>query len=73
MFYSLIISKDVNISLKSINKSVVEKLFITAMAIAIVLYREKKEHITKLLIFSLIFSILPLAIKEILQYIGEYH
>ncbi|WP_147392432.1 hypothetical protein [Arsenophonus endosymbiont of Aleurodicus floccissimus] len=73
MLCSLIISKDVNISIKSINKGVVEKLFITAIAIAIVLYREKKEHITKLLIFSLIFSILPLTIKEILQYIDEYH
>lgn len=73
MLCSLIISKDVNISLKAINKGVVEKLFITAIAIAIVLYREKKEHITKLLIFSLIFSILPFGIKEILQYIDEYH
>lgn len=73
MLCSLIISKDVSISLKAINKGVVEKLFVTAIAIAIVLYREKKEHITKLLIFSLIFSILPLAIKEILQYIDEYH
>ncbi|WGL98437.1 O-antigen ligase RfaL [Arsenophonus sp. aPb] len=72
MLYSLIISKDVNISLKAINKGVIEKLFITAVAIAIVLYQEKKEHITKLLIFSLILSILPLAIKEILQYIDEY-
>uniref|UniRef100_A0A3B0MKV6 O-antigen ligase-related domain-containing protein n=1 Tax=Arsenophonus endosymbiont of Trialeurodes vaporariorum TaxID=235567 RepID=A0A3B0MKV6_9GAMM len=73
MLCSLIISKNVNISLKAINKGVVEKLFVTAITIAIVLYREKKEHITKLLIFSLIFSILPLAIKEILQYIDEYH
>lgn len=73
MLCSLIISKDISISLKAINKGVVEKLFITAIAIAIVLYREKKEHITKLLIFSLIFSMLPLAIKEILQYIDEYH
>lgn len=73
MVYSLIISKDVNISLKAINKGVIEKLFITAVAIAIVLYQEKKEHITKLLIFSLIISILPLTIKEILQYIDEYH
>lgn len=73
MLYSLIISKDVNISLKAINKGVIEKLFITAVAIAIVLYQEKKEHITKLLIFSLIISILPLTIKEILQYIDEYH
>ncbi|UBX29236.1 O-antigen ligase RfaL [Arsenophonus apicola] len=73
MLYSLIISKDVNISLKAINKGVIEKLFITAVAIAIVLYQEKQEHITKLLIFSLIISILPLTIKEILQYIDEYH
>ncbi|WGL95340.1 O-antigen ligase RfaL [Arsenophonus nasoniae] len=73
MLYSLIISKDINISLKAINKGVIEKLFITSVAIAIVLYQEKKEHITKLLIFSLILSILPLAIKEILQYIDEYH
>ncbi|MFW0030444.1 MAG: O-antigen ligase RfaL [Arsenophonus endosymbiont of Dermacentor nuttalli] len=73
MLYSLIISKDINITLKAINKGILEKLFITTMAIAIVLYREKKEHITKLLIFYLIFSILPLTIKEILQYIEEYH
>lgn len=73
MLYSLIISKDVNISLKAINKGVVEKLLITAVAIVIVLYQEKKDHITKLLILCLIFSILPLTIKEILQYIDEYH
>ncbi|HGJ5876107.1 MAG TPA: O-antigen ligase RfaL [Arsenophonus sp.] len=73
MLYSLIISKDINITLKAISKGILEKLFITTMAIAIVLYREKKEYITKLLIFCLIFSILPLTIKEILQYIKEYH
>lgn len=72
MIYSLIISKDINISLKSFNKDIVEKLLITAIAVAIVLYQENKEHITKLLIFCLIFSILLLAIKEILQYINEY-
>lgn len=73
MLYSLIISKDINITLKAISKGILEKLFITTMAIAIVLYREKKEYITNLLIFCLIFSILPLTIKEILQYIKEYH
>ncbi|MFS1539652.1 MAG: O-antigen ligase RfaL [Candidatus Phlomobacter fragariae] len=73
MLYSLIISKDIGISLKAINKGILEKLFITTVAIAIVLYQEKKEHITNLLIFSLIFSILPLIFKEILQYIDEYH
>lgn len=43
MLYSLIISKDVNISLRAINKGIIEKLFITTVAIAIVLYQEKKS------------------------------
>ncbi|AMA64718.1 O-Antigen ligase [Candidatus Arsenophonus lipoptenae] len=73
ILYSLIISRDINISIKAFNKEILEKLFINTIAIAIVLYREKKENITNLLIFSLVFSILPLTIKEIRQYINEYH
>lgn len=73
MCYSLCISQEIGISLKAINKGVLEKLFATTIGIAIVLYKEKPEHITKMLIFSLNFSILPLSFKEITQYVHEYH
>ncbi|GKX57188.1 ligase [Leminorella grimontii] len=71
--YSISISIDPSYSLKKFFDVIFSKILVISFIIPIILYSEKKEEIAKLFIYSLIISIIPIAITDFWQYIKEYN
>ncbi|WP_433638232.1 O-antigen ligase RfaL [Kluyvera georgiana] len=72
IIYSTLISVDTSISIKAAEKDILEKIIVIILSMVIVLHKEKKEDIAKLLIYSLSASIIPMAIADGIQYYHEY-
>ncbi|MDI9802666.1 O-antigen ligase RfaL [Citrobacter koseri] len=70
--YSVLISVDIDISTKAAKKDIFEKIIIITLSMVIILHKETKEDIAKLLIYSLSASIIPMAIADGIQYYNEY-
>ncbi len=72
IFYTLLISYDINITLKFIYKNVFEKMLLVSLAIPILLQNETKENIERLFFISFSFLFFTLTFKELMQYYQEY-
>ncbi|OAT21015.1 oligosaccharide repeat unit polymerase/O-antigen ligase [Buttiauxella gaviniae ATCC 51604] len=72
MIYSVIISIDPIQSLKSINKPVINSLFLFSFLIPIALYKQKPETIAKLIISSFSLVFLMLLAQDLFLYIEDY-
>lgn len=70
--YAVIISIDPSYSFKKFANTILEKLLLMTLLIPVLLHAESKENIAKLLIYSLIAGILPLALVDGWQYYQEY-
>ncbi|MDT7483454.1 O-antigen ligase RfaL [Citrobacter koseri] len=70
--YSVLISVDIDISTKAAKKDIFEKIIIITLSMVIILHKETKEDIAKLLIYSLSASIIPMTIADGIQYYNEY-
>lgn len=72
MVYSILISVNTDISIKAVEKDILEKVIVIILPMIVVLHKEKKEDIAKLLIYSLCASIIPMAIADGIQYYNDY-
>ncbi|MCT8232541.1 O-antigen ligase RfaL [Proteus terrae] len=70
--YSIIISVEPSISIKEINKPILNGLLLFAVAFPIVLYKEKPTDIAKMVMVAFAIGLLVIMAKELVQYYLEY-
>ncbi|MBG5950671.1 O-antigen ligase RfaL [Proteus terrae] len=70
--YSILISVDPNISIKEINKPILNGLLLFAVTFPIVLYKEKPTDIAKMIMVAFAIGLLVIMAKELVQYYLEY-
>ncbi|WP_337239525.1 O-antigen ligase RfaL [Proteus faecis] len=70
--YSILISVDPSISIKEINKPILNGLLLFAVTFPIVLYKEKPTDIAKMVMVAFAIGLLVLMINNIIQYYFEY-
>lgn len=70
--YSIVISVEPSISIKEINKPILNGLLLFAVTFPIVLYKEKPADIAKMVMVAFAIGLLILMISNIVQYYFEY-
>ncbi|MBG5953001.1 O-antigen ligase RfaL [Proteus mirabilis] len=70
--YSVVISVEPALSLKEINKPILNSLLVFAIAFPIVLYKETPTAIAKMVMVSFAMGLLVIMAKELVQYYLEY-
>ncbi|WP_337090734.1 O-antigen ligase RfaL [Proteus terrae] len=70
--YSIVISVEPSISIKEINKPILNGLLLFAITFPIVLYKEKPTDIAKMVMVAFVIGLLILIIDNIIQYYFEY-
>ncbi|UDN36114.1 O-antigen ligase RfaL [Proteus sp. NMG38-2] len=70
--YSILISVEPNISIKEINKPILNGLLLFAVTFPIVLYKEKPADIAKMVMVAFAIGLLVIMTKELVQYYLEY-
>ncbi|MEQ5095616.1 O-antigen ligase RfaL [Proteus terrae] len=70
--YSIIISVEPSISIKEINKPILNGLLLFAITFPIVLYKEKSTDIAKMVMVAFVIGLLVIMVKELVQYYLEY-
>lgn len=70
--YSILISVEPSISIKEINKPILNGLLLFAVTFPIVLYKEKPTDIAKMVMVAFAIGLLILMISNIVQYYFEY-
>ncbi|WP_337241909.1 O-antigen ligase RfaL [Proteus faecis] len=70
--YSILISVDPSISIKEINKPILNGLLLFAVTFPIVLYKEKPTDIAKMVMVAFAIGLLVTMAKELVQYYLEY-
>lgn len=70
--YSIVISVEPSISIKEINKPILNGLLLFAITFPIVLYKEKPADIAKMVMVAFAIGLLILIIDNIIQYYFEY-
>lgn len=70
--YSIIISVEPSISIKEINKPILNGLLLFAITFPIVLYKEKSTDIAKMVMVAFAIGLLVIMVKELVQYYLEY-
>ncbi|NBM53697.1 O-antigen ligase RfaL [Proteus sp. G2669] len=70
--YSILISVEPNISIKEINKPILNGLLLFAVTFPIVLYKEKPADIAKMVMVAFAIGLLVIMAKELVQYYLEY-
>ncbi|WP_109394413.1 O-antigen ligase RfaL [Proteus terrae] len=70
--YSIVISVEPSISLKEINKPLLNGLLLFSVTFPIVLYKEKPADIAKMVMVAFAIGLLVIMAKELVQYYLEY-
>lgn len=70
--YSILISVEPSISIKEINKPILNGLLLFAVTFPIVLYKEKPTDIAKMVMIAFAIGLLVIMAKELVQYYLEY-
>lgn len=70
--YSILISVEPNISIKEVNKPILNSLLLFAVTFPIVLYKEKPTDIAKMVMVAFAIGLLVIMAKELVQYYLEY-
>lgn len=70
--YSIVISVEPSISIKEINKPILNGLLLFAITFPIVLYKEKPTDIAKMVMVAFAIGLLVIMAKELVQYYLEY-
>ncbi|MBG5985836.1 O-antigen ligase RfaL [Proteus vulgaris] len=70
--YSIVISVEPSISIKEINKPILNGLLLFAVTFPIVLYKEKPTDIAKMVMVAFAIGLLVIMVKELVQYYFEY-
>ncbi|MEQ5207757.1 O-antigen ligase RfaL [Proteus sp. fly-1067] len=70
--YSILISVEPSISIKEINKPILNGLLLFAVTFPIVLYKEKPTDIAKMMMVAFAIGLLVIMAKELVQYYLEY-
>lgn len=70
--YSILISVEPSISIKEINKPILNGLLLFAVTFPIVLYKEKPTDIAKMVMVAFAIGLLVIMAKELVQYYLEY-
>lgn len=70
--YSIVISVEPSISIKEINKPILNGLLLFAITFPIVLYKEKPTDIAKMVMVAFVIGLLVIMVKELVQYYLEY-
>ncbi len=70
--YSIVISVEPSISIKEINKPILNGLLLFAVTFPIVLYKEKPADIAKMVMVAFAIGLLVIMAKELVQYYLEY-
>lgn len=70
--YSILISVEPSISIKEINKPILNGLLLFAVTFPIVLYKEKPADIAKMVMVAFAIGLLVIMAKELVQYYLEY-
>ena len=70
--YSILISVDPSISIKEVNKPILNGLLLFAVTFPIVLYKEKPTDIAKMVMVAFAIGLLVIMAKELVQYYLEY-
>ncbi|MCE9838511.1 O-antigen ligase RfaL [Proteus terrae] len=70
--YSILISVEPSISIKEINKPILNGLLLFAVTFPIVLYKEKPTDIAKMVMVAFAIGLLVIMVKELVQYYLEY-
>ncbi len=70
--YSIVISVEPSISIKEINKPILNGLLLFAITFPIVLYKEKPADIAKMVMVAFAIGLLVIMVKELVQYYLEY-
>ncbi|NBN70055.1 O-antigen ligase RfaL [Proteus sp. G2618] len=70
--YSIVISVEPSISIKEINKPILNGLLLFAVTFPIVLYKEKPTDIAKMVMVAFAIGLLILIVIDLTQYYGEY-
>lgn len=70
--YSILISVEPSISIKEINKPILNGLLLFAITFPIVLYKEKPADIAKMVMVAFAIGLLVIMAKELVQYYLEY-
>lgn len=70
--YSILISVEPNISIKEVNKPILNGLLLFAVTFPIVLYKEKPTDIAKMVMIAFAIGLLVIMAKELVQYYLEY-
>lgn len=70
--YSIVISVEPSISIKEINKPILNGLLLFAVTFPIVLYKEKPTNIAKMVMVAFAIGLLVIMVKELVQYYLEY-
>lgn len=70
--YSVVISVEPSISIKEINKPILNGLLLFAVTFPIVLYKEKPADIAKMVMVAFAIGLLVIMAKELVQYYLEY-
>lgn len=70
--YSILISVDPSISIKEINKPILNGLLLFAVTFPMVLYKEKPTDIAKMVMVAFAIGLLVIMAKELVQYYLEY-
>ncbi|WP_099659503.1 O-antigen ligase RfaL [Proteus terrae] len=70
--YSIIISVEPSISIKEINKPILNGLLLFSITFPIVLYKEKPTDIAKMMMVAFVIGLLILIVIDLTQYYSEY-
>lgn len=70
--YSILISVDPSISIKEVNKPILNGLLLFAVTFPIILYKEKPTDIAKMVMVAFAIGLLVIMTKELVQYYLEY-
>lgn len=70
--WSIVISVEPSISIKEINKPILNGLLLFAITFPIVLYKEKPADIAKMVMVAFAIGLLVIMVKELVQYYLEY-
>lgn len=70
--YSILISVEPSISIKEINKPILNGLLLFAVTFPIILYKEKPTDIAKMVMIAFAIGLLVIIAKELVQYYFEY-
>ncbi|WP_039878152.1 O-antigen ligase RfaL [Photorhabdus temperata] len=73
MFYSVAISVDPALSFQEMNKPILNGLLLFSFTFPVVLYKENKESIAKMILFSFAIGMLTICLTDIGRYIINYN